>query len=333
MINRKIWRSKKAFFLLKLFISSALIFYLFYIRKIDLMGVGAALKKADIFWLIVGLSLLGLGRIITACRWKILLSAQEIYAPLKRLLISLFVANFFNLFLPSTIGGDAIRAYDVSRDSHRPGTSILTILIERIMGMFALVIIAAFSLIFAFFLRQNFWEKYQIANLVWPVIGWFIITLIGMLTISFPHFSKAAVFVFNKMGFKKIEEMMKRGGEVLNALKSNRGSFTMGFLLSILLQINVIVYTYVIALSLNLKVPFIYFCLIVPLIFIILLIPFSINGIGIRESAYLFFLGGFVLSSETVALSWTLFFMTMVMGAIGGLVYVGRGEPIPKKYR
>ena len=333
MINRKIWGSKKAIFLLKLFISSVLLFYLFYIRDIDLFGVGSSLQEANIFWLIIGLSLLGLGRIITACRWKILLSAQEIYVPLKSLLSSLFVANFFNLFLPSTIGGDTMRAYDISRNTARLGTSVMTIVIERVMGLFALIMIAVLSLVFAFFLGGNLWESYQISSLVWPVVGWFILTLIAMFTISYSHLAKALILVLNKAGLKKIEEMVQRGGEIIDALKLNRRYFGMSFLLSLALQINVIVYTYVIALSINLKVPFLYFCLIVPLIFIILLIPFSINGIGIRESAYLFFLGSFVLASETIALSWLLFFMTLVMGAIGGLVYVGRGEPIPKKYR
>jgi len=185
----------------------------------------------------------------------------------------------------------------------------------------------------AFFLGGNFWAKYQIASLVWPVVGWFILTLIAMLTISYSHVTKALIYLLNKTGLNKIEGMVQRGGEVIDTLKLNRRYFGIGFLLSLTLQINVILYTYVIALSLNLKVSFLYFCLIVPLIFIILLIPFSINGIGIRESAYLFFLGGFVSASETVALSWLLFFMTLVMGAIGGLIYVGRGEPISKKYR
>jgi len=333
LINKKIWRSKKIVFLLKLLISSVLIFYLFYIRDIDLFRVGASLQKANIFWLIIGLGLLGLGRIITACRWKILLSAQEIYVPLKSLLVSLFVANFFNLFLPSTIGGDAMRAYDISRNTAHLGTSVMTIVIERVMGLFALVMIAVLSLVITFYLGGNIWERYQISSLVWPVFGLFILTLIAMFTISYSHLAKVCICILNKTGLKKIEKMVQRGSEIIDTLELNRRYFGMSLLLSLALQINVIVYTYIIALSLNLKISFLYFCLIVPLIFIILLIPFSINGIGIRESAYLFFLGSFVLASETVALSWLLFLMTLVMGAIGGLVYVGRGEPIPKKYR
>lgn len=333
MIIKKIRESKKTIFFFKLFISTFLITYLFFIRKIDISQVGLSLKEANISWLLIGLALLGLGRLITAYRWKILLSAQGIYPPLKTLIVSLFVANYFNLFLPSNIGGDVMRAYDISRDSRRPGTSIMTIIIERIIGIFALVMIAILSLIFVYFMRRNIWVRYQISSLVWPVIGCFIVSLVGMFTVSYSHFAKAAAYLLRRIGFKKAEETVKRANEILCSLKSEWYYLVMGLLLSLLLQINVIVYTYVIALSINLKVPFIYFCLIVPLIFIILLIPLSINGIGIRENAYIYFLGGFVLAPKAIALSWLLFFMTLVLGAIGGLVYVGRGEPIPKKYR
>ena len=329
---KKIKLSKRTIFLFKILISTLLIIYLFVIRKIDVSQVFLFLKGVSFFWLIIGFILLGLGRLITAARWQILLSAQKIHVPLKLLITSLFVANFFNLFLPSTIGGDAMRAYDISRYSKRPGTTIMMIIIERIMGIFALVVIAVFSLFFTYFLKKDFWYEYQISNLVLPVIALFAITLIGMFSISHPLFVKGSSYLLSKVGLEKLQEKIKKAGEIFCLLKQNRWCLGMGFLLSFVLQVNVIVYTYVIALSLNLGIPFIYFCIIVPLVFIILIIPVSINGIGIRENAYVFFLRGFILSAEAVALSWLLFFTTLVLGAIGGLVYVIRHEPVPKNY-
>lgn len=319
--------SKTTILLSKILISAVLIVYLFFIRKIDISGVVLSLKEVNFLWLMAGLALLGLGRLITARRWQVILSSQQIDMPLGTLLISLFTANFFNLFLPSTIGGDAMRMYDISRYSRRPGTSVATILIERIMGIFALAIIALFSLLFARFFGKGFWEEYRMSALVWPVIGFFAVTLAGMLIVSSSGIAKAATYLLGKMRLGKIEEKVKKANEILYLLKSDRRCLRLSFFLSLLLQFNVIVYTYCIALSLNLKVSFILFCIIVPLVFTILLIPFSINGIGIRENAYVFFLGGVVLPSEAVALSWLLFFMTVVLGALGGVVYVTRREP------
>lgn len=323
MIN-KIRLSKITIFIFKVLISIILIIYLFSIRKIDISQVFLSLKRVNFFWLIMGFILLVVGRLITALRWQVLLSAQKIQVPLKTLMISLFVANFFNLFLPSTIGGDAIRAYDISRFSKRPGTSIMIIVIERIMGIFALAIIALCSLFFAYFFNRNFWNRYRMTTLILPVSAVFTVTLIGMFTISNPYFVKCISFLLGRMGLKKLKEKSKKIGEIFYLLKQSRWCLGMSFFLSLLLQLNVILYTYVIAVSLNLGVHFMYFCLIVPLIFIILNIPISINGIGVRENVHVFFLRGFITSAEAVALSWLLFFTTLVLGAIGGLVYVAR---------
>ena len=287
----------------------------------------SSFRGVNFLWLAAGLALLGLGRLITARRWQVILSSQRINVSLGTLLTSLFTANFFNLFLPSTIGGDAMRVYDISRYSRRPGTSVATILIERIMGIFALAIIALSSLLFARFAGKGFWDEYRMSVLVWPVVGFFAVTLAGMLTISCPAIAKTVTYLLTKMRLGKIEEKVKKANEILHLLKSERHCLRLSFFLSLLLQFNVIMFTYVIALSLNLKVSFILFCVIVPLVFTILLIPFSINGIGIRENAYVFFLGGVVLPSQAVALSWLLFFMTLVVGAFGGVVYVARKEP------
>jgi len=149
---------KRIILLSKILISAVLIVYLFFIRKVDISGVVSSLKGVNFLWLMAGLALLGLGRLITARRWQVILSSQRINVPLGTLLKSLFTANFFNLFLPSTIGGDAMRIYDISRYSRRPGTSVATILIERIMGIFALAIIALSSLLFARFFGIGFWQ-------------------------------------------------------------------------------------------------------------------------------------------------------------------------------
>ena len=317
--------------LTKIIISVALIFYLFFIRRIDIRQVLQSLKHADVFWTIAAVTSLLLGRIITAYRWQFLLSAQKIYSSIKTLLTSLFVANFFNLFLPSTIGGDAIRAYDISRESRRPGTSVMTIVIERMMGGFALLVIALVSLVFIYFVQRSFWEKYNISDWVWPVIGLFGCMLIGYFIVSSNRLWNGLVKMLEHIKLTRLAEKVKKTGDILIALESKPKNFHISILLSFALQINVILYHYIMALALHLPIPFIYFCLIVPLIFLVLLFPFSINGIGIRESAFLFFFHNFVSSPQAIAFSWLQFFTTLFLGAVGGLVYVARKGPVSEK--
>jgi len=314
--------------ILKVVVSMALIFYLFGIQRIDIAQVGRTLEKADILWMAAALLTLLLGRVITALRWQVLLTAQDIRVSMKTLLFSLFVANFFNLFLPSTIGGDAIRVWDIGKESRRPGTSILIIVIERALGAFALLVIAMLSLGSIYFFAPRFRELYPTARLAWPVIGLFLIMGFGYGVASSRGAWKRLLSILTRLHLNQVSEKSERTGEIWFLLKSKTASFRWSIGLSFFLQINVILYHYFIGRSLNLSIPFLYFCLVVPLVYLVLLFPFSINGIGVRESAFLFFFQGLAASPEAIAFSWLQFFMTLVLGAFGGLIYVVRKGPI-----
>lgn len=316
---------------LKVVVSTALLFYLFGIRKIEVARVAENLEQTDFLWMGGAILTLLLGRVITAWRWQVLLEAQEIRSSFKTLIASLFVANFFNLFLPSTIGGDAVRAYDVGRESRRPGASILTLIIERLIGGFALLVIAMLSLGIVFFLGNAFQQRYPVADLVLPVVFLFILMGFGYGMASSRCAWSGAIALLTRMNLGRISENIRKAGDIWFALKSRSGSFRLSIGLSFALQINVVLYHYVIGRALNLPIPFLYFCLVVPLVFLVLLFPFSINGIGVRESTFLFFFQGVVSPPEAIAFSWLQFFTTLVLGGIGGLVYVVRKGPVSEK--
>jgi len=317
--------------LLKVVVSAALIFYLFGIQKIDIAQVGRTLQKADIFWMTAAFLALLFGRVITALRWQFLLAAQDIHISMKTLLVSLFVANFFNLFLPSTIGGDAIRVFDIGRESRRPGTSVLIIVIERALGAFVLLAIAMLSLGFIYFLAPRFREIYPVERLAWPVMGLSLVMGFGYGVASSREAWKRLRSILIRLGLPRGAEKAERTGEIWFLLKSKTAHFRWSIGLSFFLQINVILYHYFIGRALDLPIPFFYFCLVVPLVYLVLLFPFSINGIGVRESAFLFFLRGLAASPEAIAFSWLQFFTTLVLGAFGGLVYVVRNGPVSAK--
>ena len=95
--------------------------------------------------------------------------------------------------------------------------------------------------------------------------------------------------------------------------------------LAFLLQLNVIVFFYLIAKALGLTIPFHYLLLVIPLIQLCLMVPISINGIGLRENAYIFFLAPIGISAAAaVALSWVAFALVLIYALGGGLLYAFR---------
>jgi acetyltransferase-like isoleucine patch superfamily enzyme len=95
----------------------------------------------------------------------------------------------------------------------------------------------------------------------------------------------------------------------------------------LLLQIAVILHYYLISEALGLQIPFIKFWVIIPIALFVQLIPVSINGIGIRENLFVFFLGLFGASAASaIAFSWIAYGMVLILGLFGGILYVLRKE-------
>ena len=117
------------------------------VSKVNLDDVWLAFRMAD-KWLIAGAFLLYfVGLCIIATRWKLLLRVQGVSASLFTLIKSMMVAFFFNNFLPSTIGGDAMRAYDTWKLGGDKTQSVSIVFIDRLFGVFTLFILALLALL------------------------------------------------------------------------------------------------------------------------------------------------------------------------------------------
>ena len=98
-------------------------------------------------------------------------------------------------------------------------------------------------------------------------------------------------------------------------------------LLSFALQINVVVHYYVLSVSLEFGVPLSAFFLIVPVAIVTMMLPISINGIGVREGIFALLLSAYGVDSEAaIALAWISYGFILLQGLLGGLVFALRKE-------
>ncbi len=126
---------------LKAGVSLALLAYLF--SRVDVGRLWQLARSASIPWLASALALYYLMIGVSAWRWGVLLEAQGLHFPFRRLTSSFFVATFFNNFLPSNIGGDVIRIADTAPAAGSRTRAATVVLIDRGMGLLGLVLIAA----------------------------------------------------------------------------------------------------------------------------------------------------------------------------------------------
>jgi uncharacterized membrane protein YbhN (UPF0104 family) len=95
----------------------------------------------------------------------VLLAAQEIDVPLRRLFGSFLVALFFNNFLPSNVGGDVIRITDTAKPAGSKTLATTIVLVDRGLGLLGLVLVAALGATAA-------GAVHPAALPIWPVWLW-----------------------------------------------------------------------------------------------------------------------------------------------------------------
>ena len=304
--------------MVKALVSAALIWYLLSITEFS--AVIASLTSASPIWLVLAFITLILGKIITSYRWQVLLKAQEIEIPLRFLIGSVFVGQFFNSFLPTTIGGDAMRAFDTAIFSKESTKSVVSVFVDRMIGVFALAVLAVIALTIGFASGQD------VSFYVVPVLLVFFLCSIGVLLIFSARLYKLMDQLMRLVHLDKAAVKLEEAYNSFSLLRTVPRVLVIAFLASLLLQINVILFYYFIGVSLDLGVSFLYFAIIVPVALVVLLVPFSINGIGIREGIFVYLLTGLgVENKDAIALSWISFGLMLTQGIIGGVIFALRG--------
>jgi uncharacterized protein (TIRG00374 family) len=307
--------------ILKAFISIALIIYL--LSQTEYTAIYYSLISANPLYLFIALLTLFLGKLFSGYRWQILLIAQDIKIPLRSLIASLFVGQFFNSFLPTTIGGDAIRAYDTAVESKESAKSVTTVFMDRFIGVLALVALAVIAVPIALIMGEDV-SYYHV-----PVLIVGLVCLVGLVIVLNNSLVKITAEYLQKMSLPRIADQVRKIYHSIQEMKGDPATLWTAFGISLLLQINVVVFHYLLSLSLDLDVSIIFFFIIVPIALTVLIVPFSINGIGLREGVFVFLLAGIgVAASDAIAFSLLSFFLVLSQAVIGGIIFALRGVKI-----
>src|SRR3989338_3030536 len=128
-------------FLLKAIVSLGILSFL--LSRIDMAQLLRVLSSVHLSYLVIAMAGYFLGQIICSMRWALLARPLGFKNPLKDFAVFYFIGMFFNLFAPSTIGGDVGRVFYLGRDGHRReepqrggavGSALISVLADRLIG-------------------------------------------------------------------------------------------------------------------------------------------------------------------------------------------------------
>lgn len=285
------------------------------ITRTDLMSVAKLIVDADQRSLLVALGAYLASVLILAYRWQVLLVARRIQLSLSRATMFYFIGNFFSNFLPTSIGGDAVRAYSAGTDLGQRADAFASVFIERFVGLFAIVTMALVGiLMIALQLEHTYIVPATIILFVLMVVSFPILFSRWWVNRLKPVFQRITIFDFG-CRVSRLHEMLYRYGE-------HRGALLANFFLSILYQSLIVVMNIFVALGLNIPIHPMYFFVFVPMIGVISMFPFSINALGVREGGYVLLFEQIGRSMpEALALSLTLYGITVISSLPGGLLF------------
>jgi len=307
-------RGGRLLFLGKLFVSGALLTILFW--RVDRFTFIRTVQMLPLKVFLGCVTLYALGYLISTLRWQRLLLAEGIRLPLWRLILVYFEGAFFNLFLPTLIGGDIVRGYAIYRITRGHDASVASILVDRLSGFAALIGIAMVALVLAYGQIRD----PQAAVMILGVAAAFIL-LIAILLHN--RMKKHASGMLRLLGLTKFQAKLERMVEALQRYRGHRQAIGQAIFLSVLLQALIIVTYYFIGAGLNLGVPLSYFFLYVPLITVVAMLPVSVAGLGVREGSAVYFfakVGVDTASALTMSLTW--FSLTLIVSGLGGLAFL-----------
>ncbi|MBN1695567.1 flippase-like domain-containing protein [candidate division WOR-3 bacterium] len=297
--------------ILKILITIGLFYYLFK-TKVPLNEVIQNIKNLNIVYLILIILLFFLYYLIFSLRWNFLLKAQNIGISEVRSYLYIIISFFFNNFLPSGLGMDMIRsAYAGGKENFEKalGASIM----ERILGMIGMMLIG---------IAAVFSWKAEFAKLSILYIGLILLTILIYYFLTSLKVSWLKEKILS-VKFLNLGDSIRKFYRAFKIYKNKIRTLIIGISYSVLVQIVIIIINYFIAKGLSLQIPIFALLAYIPIITVISLIPITINGLGLREAAYVYFFSLLnVTKGQAMSLSLVFFITSVIASCGGGIVFV-----------
>jgi len=300
----------------KVAMSIGLMVFLF--SRIPAAQVGQVLRHADRRWLGMAAGLLMFSNLLGAWQWARLLGAVGIRIPLWKVLAYYHVGLFFNNFLPANIGGDFMRVMDVSRHARSRASALSTVLMDRLIGTMALAGLALLTTLPAI-------DRFHLTLAYLALVAFFAISVVMIWAVFHPALLPALERVLARIGLSGLKGPLDDLAARLGEYRKQRALIVQLLVVAGVVQMSRIGVHALVARALGLSIPLSYFLLFVPLLAVIVSLPISLNGIGVREGAGIV-LFGLVGVDRTAAFSlqFTTYLVAVAVSLLGGLVFLAR---------
>jgi len=298
--------------LVRVLVSGAIVGYVQV--DVDLGDLVRALAHVRLAPVLGGFGLIVLSQLLSSYKWSWIGRALGFEGAFLDYVRFYFIGMFFNLFGPSTLGGDLVRALYLGAGQRRR-VAVSSVVFDRASGLVTLVALGATG--FLLFPAYRFPAPFVVSSValgVALVVGWW-----------------AAPRLVRLLPVTRWTRELRHEVEIdLAPLWRDRRLLTGTVLVSLVLHLTQVSAQYVLAHAAGAQLPFSYCLIFHPVITLMAALPVSVNGLGVREGGYLYFLTRIdVDDSVAVTLSLLYFAVTVACGLLGGILFLLSGARLP----
>ncbi|MBK7978556.1 MAG: flippase-like domain-containing protein [Ignavibacteriae bacterium] len=276
------------------------------------------LSNVRVGYLIFSILLAFFLNLSSAIKWNMLLNSRGVFVKLWRIYAFYSIGKFFNLILPTSLGGDVVRIYQLGQYTGKKHTAAASVIVERFSGLIVLMIMAVIAVIININVFNQLWLSIALlsGSIFLGIIVWII-------------FSQSVFdFFYNIIGRKikivgKIFNKIQKIRQMIIEFKSDKKAMVWALINSLIFQLLAVVNVWISAKAFNDELSFITSLIAVPVILFIMNIPFSIGGIGLMEFGYVFTLPLFGISTAlSISTALLIRFKSILDALIGGIFYL-----------
>lgn len=302
--------------LLKLLVSVALIAWL--LRRLPLSSIVPLLGAADRKWVAASALLLLASHFLASYQWGRLLRVAGIDIPFYKVAAYYHVGLFFNNLLPANVAGDLARTLDAARSGSSRPAALSTVILDRLIGTVALGGIAVITTLPAI-------DHYHLAAAYFGVVGFFAVSLLMLRAVLEPQVLRWLDGLLARVGLARLSPALDDLAARLAMFRGQRRLLLELFAVALTVQVMRIGVHVLFSRALGQHVETAYFFLFVPLLAVLVSLPISFNGIGVREAAgtQLFGIVG-LAEPAALALQVGTYLVAFGVSLIGLLVFLAR---------
>lgn len=300
--------------------SVSLLLIAWLIQWVDWSRLWSIVHTMNVGWLIAAVFSSASVLPIIAWRWRMLLRVHGVRLSFWRIFELTMIGQFFSAFLVGTTGGDMVKIFYVTRAvPQRKAAVSFTVIVDRVIGLVALLLFGvALSITQLDRLLSKPGTKAATLTFYLFALGGVTASLLACLGPLLLH-HQALRSLLERFPF------IHGGAPLFTAYEQTARAFGINFLAligSIVAHLGTLFRGYCIILSMHLQPPFLLFSSIITIVTVLIALPISISGIGVRETLFILFFALLAINKEqAVTFSLAFFGFNILWSLLGGLIY------------